>query len=89
MILFLITAFVANRVVVKDKSYLAIARLLTPIVQKLGSSGSLATGREISDLFGDEEKFIYSVEHESQGDLLRLDLGQQKPMRGFPEGMYE
>jgi hypothetical protein len=89
LVLFLIAAFIANRVIVKDKSYLAISKLLMPTVQKLGLSGSVATGREISDLFGDEEKFIYSVEHTAQGDLLRLDLGQQKPVRGFPEGMYD
>jgi hypothetical protein len=88
LVLFLITAFVANRVVVKDKSYLAVARLLTPMVSKLGSSGSMATGKEISDLFGDEEKFVYSVKRVSQ-DLLRLDLGQQKPMGGFQEGLYD
>lgn len=87
--LFLTTAFLANRVVVKDKSYLAIARLLSPQVSRLGSSGSMATGREISDLFGDEEKFVYSIERASQENLLRLSLGQQRRQGGFPEGIYD
>ena len=89
LVLFLITAFVANRAVVKDKSHLAVARLLTPMVSKLGSSGSMATGREISNLFGDEEKFVYTLKRTSREDLLRLDLGQQKPIGGFPEGLYD
>lgn len=73
----------------KDKSYLAIAKLLAPIVQKGGSSGSLASGKEISGLFGDEERFIYNVEHVLRDDLLRVDFRQRNPIRGFPEGMYE
>ena len=89
LILFLITAFLANKVVVKDKSHLAVARLLAPMVSKLGSSGSMATGREISDLFGDEEKFIYGVDRASEEELFRLDLRQQQPLRRFPEGIYD
>ena len=89
LVLVIITALVSNRAIVKDKSHLAVARLLSPFVEQLGSSGSIATGKEISDAFGSEAKFIYSVDRTSQSDLLRLSMGQQKPVRRFPKGLYD
>ena len=90
LVLFLITAFVSNRAIVKDKSHLAVARLLRPFVEPLGSSGSIATGKDISDAFGSEAKFIYSVDPpSSQSDLLRLSMGEQKPVRRFAKGLYD
>ena len=88
-ILFLVAAFISNQAIVKDRSHLAVARLLRPFVDQLGSSGSIATGKDISDAFGHEAKFIYSVDQTWQGDLLRLNMGQQKPVRRFPKGLYD
>lgn len=88
LLLFLVAAFFSNRAIVKDNSHLAVARLLRPFVEQLGPSGGIATGKEISDAFGQESKFIYSVDQTWQSHLLRLGMGEQKPVRRFPKGLY-
>jgi hypothetical protein len=89
LVLFIMTAFLANKVVVKNDSHLVIARLLGPIVERLGTSGSIASGKDICDVIGDDEKFVYSVQYPLQGGLHRLDIGSQSSMRTFPKGLYE
>jgi len=89
LLLFIMTAFVANRVVVKNDSHLAIARLLGPIVERLGTAGSIASGKDISDVIGADEKFVYSVQCPLQGELHRLDMGRQGAIRAFPKGLYD
>ena len=42
----------ANKVVIKDTSHLATARLLRPVVEKLGDRGCLLTGDEIAEVLG-------------------------------------
>lgn len=92
MVLFVIVAFVANRAIVKDKSHLAISRLLRPYVERLGDAGSTASGKEISGVFGREEKVIYGVESQAGGDGtqgLRIGLGSGGLVKRFPKGIYE
>lgn len=42
----------ANKVIIKDESHLATARLLRPVVDKLGEKGCLLTGHEIASVLG-------------------------------------
>jgi hypothetical protein len=42
----------ANKVIIKDESHLSTARLLRPVVDKLGEKGCLLTGNEIVEVLG-------------------------------------
>lgn len=53
LILLTIGLILANRVVVPDESALSSARVLRPVVDKLGTQGSLLNGEEISERLGD------------------------------------
>jgi hypothetical protein len=91
LILFVIASVVANLVIVKDDSPIATARLLRPIVDRLGPVGTAADGKEICKLLDDlgHEKVVYSVKHPQKGILHHLDLGHQKRLRAFPRGDYD
>lgn len=91
LILFIIVSVVANLVIVKDDSHIATARLLRPIVDRLGPVGTSADGDEICKLLDDHghEKVVYSVKHPQKGILHHLDLGHQKRLRAFPRGDYD
>ena len=51
-IVLLIVIGFANKAVIKDGSFLATARLLRPVVDKLGAKGCLLTGDEIAEELG-------------------------------------
>lgn len=87
-LLMILTSFVANLVVVKDDSPLAISRTLRPLVNRLGPAGSMAGGKEIAKALG-ETKVVYSVRHPQNGNMHHLDLGVQKRLRAFPRGDYD
>lgn len=91
LVLFVVASLVANLVIVKDDSYVATARLLRPIVDRLGPVGTSAHGKEICRLLDDHghEKVVYSVKHPQNGILHHLDLGHQKRLRAFPRGEYD
>ncbi len=55
LILLLVTTFMASSVIVVDDSPLAIARLLQPIMNRLGYGGTILGGREIADAFKKED----------------------------------
>lgn len=57
IVLCLVIGF-ANKAVIKDASFLATARLLRPIVDKLGNRGCLLTGDEIAEELGNP-KVVY------------------------------
>lgn len=91
----------ANQAVIKDTSALATARLLRPIVERLGPKGCLLTGKEIaSELGGLRVKYGYrgadsrdwknAIEGEAVRHVDILDeqegLGLQQRM---PEGRYD
>jgi len=92
LILVIITTFMANRVLVTDDSPLAIARLLRPIVDRLGPSGTILTGAEISKALkgkGDAE-FIYTVTRYDLNEKKRYRLGLNGDReRAFPNGKYD
>jgi hypothetical protein len=91
LVLFILCSVVANMVIVKDDSHIATARLLRPIVERLGPMGTYADGKEICKLLSNEgqEKVVYSVKHPQRGILHHLDLGHQKRLRAFPRGDYD
>ncbi|KAH9204595.1 hypothetical protein DL95DRAFT_430321 [Leptodontidium sp. 2 PMI_412] len=89
LMLSLVSAFVANRVVVKDNSHLAIARLLRPIVDKLGASGTIANAKEICDALGDDKKYVYGIHQTSSENPFHLEIGELPSRRPFPKGMYD
>jgi hypothetical protein len=87
---FVLTAFWANRVLVKDESVFATARLLKPVLDRLGDAGTAAKGQDICDLLdaGEERGFIYTVPREGD-EQHRVELGDWPRARSFPEGFYK
>jgi len=78
----------ANTVYCKDDSYLSTARLLRPIVERLGPSGCVMTGKEIAHTL--TESVVYGVRADEGGTRHHLDLGEDiVPRRWFPEGWYD
>lgn len=90
-VLFISIAFISNLVIVKDESPFSTARLLRPLLDRLGHGGTYADGDQLIRLLSDEEvgKVVYSVRHPEKGSLHHLDLGHQKRLRAFPRGDYD
>ena len=88
--LFVVGALVANRAVVIDDSYIAIARLLRPVVDKLGDAGGLLDGETICDALGDS-KVVYgtSTRKAARGVVRHLEVSEMRPTRSFPAGYYD
>jgi hypothetical protein len=82
------TVFWANSVVCKDDSFLSTARLLRPVVERLGDSGCALTGRDIASTLVDG--MVYGVRTGDGGQRHHLDLGADVvPMKRFPNGWYD
>ena len=64
----------ANKVIIKDTSHLATARLLRPVVDKLGERGCLLTGDEIADVLGNY-RLKYGVRDPTQSSIAYSGLG--------------
>ncbi|KAL7273041.1 hypothetical protein RUND412_004126 [Rhizina undulata] len=80
------TVFIANKVFCKDDSFLSIARLLRPIVERLGPAGCAIDGKAIADTFK-TRKMTYGVK--SVGNRHHLDIGDDiPPSLNFPAGEY-
>jgi hypothetical protein len=83
-----ITVFSANSVFQKDDSELATARLLRPIVDRLGGAGSGASGEEIAASLN--TKMTYGVRSNATGDVHHLDIGDDlETLKVFPKGYYD
>jgi hypothetical protein len=89
--LFVVIAVVSNLVIVKDESPFSTARLLRPIIDRVGASGTYADGKQIIKMLenGPMDKVVYSVKHPQDGTIHHLDLGHQKRLRAFPRGDYD
>lgn len=91
----------ANQAIIKDTSALSTARLLRPIVDRLGTKGCLLTGEEISKelshmrvRYGFTEPGSATWSNESSGDMVRhIDILEEQQGFGFqrqmPEGKYD
>ncbi|MCJ1479828.1 hypothetical protein MMC13_008514 [Lambiella insularis] len=90
LVLFVAGALLANRVVVIDDSYLAIARLLRPIVEKLGDEGGLLDGDEICEALGENMQVVYGSTPKTTADgvVRHLQISDMRPTKDFPAGLY-
>jgi hypothetical protein len=91
----------ANQAIIKDPSPLSTARLLRPIVDKLGVKGCLLTGEEISKelshlrvKYGFTEPDPATWSNKSTGEIVRhIDILDEAQGFGFqrqmPEGKYD
>lgn len=86
---FVLTAFWANRVVVKDQSVFSTARLLRPLLDKLDDNGTAMSGKDICKVLDprQEKRYIYTVP-KGRGGPYRVELGDYPRRRCFPEGVY-
>ena len=62
----MIVILFADKAIIKDTSHLPTARLLRPIVEKLGDKGCLLTGDEIAEQLGNF-RVIYGVREPNVG----------------------
>jgi hypothetical protein len=103
-IVLLLVIMFANKAIIKDTSHLSTARLLRPLVDKLGDNGCLLTGDEIAEKLGNV-KIIYGVRDPGVGNVPASGVGDNGNIRhidileeteGFgyrrgrmPVGMYD
>lgn len=88
LVLGLTAVFVSNTVIVKDDSYLSTARLLRPLVERLGPAGCALDGKEIATTL--RTSMVYGVRVDRTGTRHHLDLGEDiHPTRNFPNGWYD
>lgn len=96
LVLFLLAIYTSRVVVVKDDSSLSTARLLRSLVDKLGDSGTVLTGEEISQVIqsrvaGD---VVYGPRHVGDTGDYYLDIDTDiRPRRDWtnnrhPDGRY-
>ena len=85
----------ANKAVIKDDSYLATARLLRPMVERLGDHGCMLTGDEIAKELGNV-RVAYGYREPaggSQDDPRHVDIIEESEgyriQRSFPPGPYD
>jgi len=79
----------ANSVFCKDDSYLSTARLLRPLVERLGNSGSTSTGLQISQTFTRSVRYGVRSDSSSGQPVHHLDVGEDiLKLPKFPEGHY-
>lgn len=84
----LAAVFISNTVIVKDDSYLATARLLRPLVERLGPAGCALSGKEIASTL--RTSMVYGVRVDKTGERHHLDLGEDiHPVKKFPDGWYD
>lgn len=88
LLLGLLAAFYSNTVFVKDDSYLSTARLLRPLVERLGPSGCALTGEEIASTL--KTQMVYGVRVDKSNQRHHLDIGEDiMPVTKFPAGWYD
>lgn len=70
LLMLLVTSYVANMVIVTDDSPVAVARLLAPVMTRLGKFGTIASGKEICDALENEDQMRvrYIVHHDENDD---------------------
>jgi hypothetical protein len=98
LLIFLITTFISSNVIVIDDSPIAIARLLQPIMARLGFGGTILGGKEIcevlrkedTDMLKNEMKVIYTAKrYDAEGTRARLVLGDGTREVAFKSGHYD
>ncbi|MCJ1404824.1 hypothetical protein MMC11_008050 [Xylographa trunciseda] len=90
LLLCVIGALVANRVVVIDDSYMAVAHLLRPLMDKLEDDGGLLDGDEICEALGDKT-VVYGTTNRktARGAVRHVEISEMRPTKSFPAGYYD
>lgn len=85
-LLFILVAYFANKAIVTDDSYLAIALLYQPVVEKLRGHGSLLKNKEICNALGDELEVRYGtvLKPSLTGMIKHLEISEAS--EGPPKG---
>jgi hypothetical protein len=86
------TAFWANRVIVKDESILSMATLLKPAIFDLGNRGNAAKTQTICEVLEGKELIYTVLSYKNNRELFHLELRADekfRKMRAFPEGTYD
>ena len=89
----------SGKAIILEPSYLTMAKLFQPVMQKLGPDGALMTSDEISEALGTRFKVAYAVRPEPlrprTGTVKIRELGLVEESEGFgyvrgkfPEGKY-
>jgi hypothetical protein len=92
-LLFVLGAFFANRVLVVDDNYLAIAILLQPVIKKMANRGFLLGGEESWDMAKDlEVVYGHTIYEKDKGGVLGLAISEEaclKKSASAWEGYYD
>lgn len=85
--------FASKSAVIKDDSALAIARLLRPLVDVLGDSGTAMSAKEISERIDEQDRFrqgvVYGPQEDTSLGIYRLDIGNDiRTEDGWPGGRH-
>jgi hypothetical protein len=90
-LLFILAAYFANKAIVTDDSYLAIALLFQPVVEKLRGHGSLLKGKQICNALGQPEVAYGTVLKQSPTGMIKhLEISEdtERPPKGW-HGKYD
>jgi hypothetical protein len=90
-LLFVLAAYLANRAIVIDDSYLAIALLFQPVVEKLRGHGSLLKSKQICKALGEPEVAYGTVLKQSPTGMIKhLEISEatERPPKGW-HGWYD
>lgn len=89
----------ARVVIIKDDSNLSTARLLRPVVNDLRTSGTMLTGKELSQVIDNEKDFgegiVYGPREVDGCNVYYLDIGHDVRLRKawkdkrHPDGTYQ
>lgn len=89
---FVVAAFWANRVIVKDESVLATATLLRSAIKGLENSGNAAKTKAIFESLNDTRVIYTAPIHLEDKSLFHLEFSSHpraRRIRAFPEGTYD
>jgi hypothetical protein len=89
-LLFILAAYLANKVIVIDDSYLAISLQLNPVIEKMKGHGSLLNKEICTELGNPEVAYGVVVRQPSNGTIRHLEISEitGKPPDGW-KGNYD
>ncbi|KAL9608984.1 MAG: hypothetical protein Q9167_006216 [Letrouitia subvulpina] len=91
--LFTAAVFASKSVVIKDDSALSVARLLRPLIDILGGSGTAMSGKEISEKIAEyrrlEQGVVYGPQEDTSTGRYRLGIGSDiRTVDDWPGGRH-
>ncbi|ATZ53379.1 hypothetical protein BCIN_09g02410 [Botrytis cinerea B05.10] len=82
---FVTTAFVANRVVVKDESVFSTASILRPVMSSLGDHGNVAEGKQICEVLSHLRLRYTAVRDEKDRSVWKVGISNAERLKRFPD----